>query len=524
MHIFRAARIHTLAPDGAVVREVGVDDGRIVAVGDDLSDRYPDADVTDYGSAVLTPGLRDGHTHPTLGLGLTQGIELTDLLLSEVRVRLHAAASTSSPGQWVSGWGLDPNIFTGIGFDGTVFDDVTGDVPIFLRMRDAHSAIINSAAIAAAGVTGRETFDDEARVDVDADGVPTGYLVELSALDLVGESVPTEPFDQRAKRLHTLLSAMAATGITATDVMDFSASSAELADAVEATSELPVRLRFSPWIQPGMSPAQLGEVADLIGTGGRRWHVGGVKFFIDGTVDNGTAWLDHADCFGQNVTSVWTDPVEYQAALRFFVEREVPTATHAIGDGGVRYALDSLAAAGVAGRTAPHRIEHIETIPDDLVARFADLGVIASMQPIHGTHHTRADLSDNWSTRLGPERAARGWRCADLLAAGVPVALGSDWPVTPFDARASMADAMLRRPVARPDLAPISPSQALTPMQALLGYTVFAAAASGTGSGRVEVGQRADFTVFGADPLDLSPAELASVPVMATVLDGRPVS
>ena len=173
---------------------------------------------------------------------------------------------------------------------------------------------------------------------------------------------------------------------------------------------------------------------------------------------------------------------------------------------------------------AAHRIEHIETIPDNLVARFAELGVAASMQPVHGTHHTRADRTDNWSVRLGGERAARGWRCRDLREAGVTVALGSDWPITPYDPRAMMADSILRRPVERPDVEPVQPEQALTALMALEGYTSHAAAAAGltAETGTISVGKLADLTVFEQDPLLVTPEELARTSVVATFVSGLP--
>lgn len=250
----------------------------------------------------------------------------------------------------------------------------------------------------------------------------------------------------------------------------------------------------------------------------------GVKFFIDGTIDNGSAWLEQPDAYGENHESVWTDPEDFQKALRFFVERGIPTATHAIGDQGVRYVLEALEASGDARHLAAHRIEHIETIPDDLVGRFAQLGVAASMQPVHGTHHTRADRTDNWSVRLGGERAARGWRCRDLREAGVTVALGSDWPITPYDPRAMMADSILRRPVERPDVEPVQPEQALTALMALEGYTSHAAAAAGLGQdmGSISVGKLADLTVFEQDPLLVTPDELARTSVVATIIGGLP--
>lgn len=526
--IILAGRIHTLDPQTEGATAIAVKEGRLLAVGsaeDVETYRGPGTATLDYGAATIVPGLNDSHTHVVYGLEFARGVQLTDLgPLNEVKRIIGEAARAADSGEWVIAWGLDPNLFTETGFNGKVFDDATRDVPMFLRMRDGHSAIINSAALAAAGITGAVEFADESWIDVDDDGQPTGYIVEFSALDLVTKAIPQESFELRAERLGTLLREMADVGIASTHVMDFVEGSAELAARLESPGELPVRLRFSPMVNAGVSRSELEEIAALQGTGGRRWKVEGVKFFIDGTIDNGSAWLEQPDIYGENNESVWTDPEDFQKALRFFVERGIPTATHAIGDQGVRYVLDALAAAGEDRYRAAHRIEHIETIPDDVVARFAELGVAASMQPVHGTHHTRADRSDNWSVRLGAERASRGWRCRDLREAGVTVALGSDWPITPYDPRAMMADSILRRPVEQPETKPIQPEQALTPLMALEGYTTHAAAAAGLGadSGSISVGKRADLTVFESDPLALAPEDLARARVLTTFLDGIP--
>ncbi len=515
------------APSADAPSAVAVAAGRVLAVGtpESLAGlRGPETIVDEFPGATIVPGLIDGHTHIVFGLELTRGVQLTDRPLDEVRAALASAAAATPEGEWIFGWGVDPNIFAASGFSGRIFDDVTAGRPLFLRMRDAHSAVVNSAAIAHVGLTGAERFPDESAVGVDADGSPTGYLLELAAMDLVLERVPPEPLDRRADRLTEVLAGMAASGITGTHVMDFHDGSREVLELLEERGELPLRLRFSPMVPPGSDDAALRGIAELQGLHGRRWRVDGVKFMIDGTVDNGSAWLAEPDCYGEGLRSIWTDPEAYRRALHFFAEQGIPTATHAIGDRGVSFVLDALESLGELRARAAHRIEHIETIPDETVPRFAALGVAASMQPIHGTRHTRADRSDNWSVRLGEERAAHGWRCKDLRDAGAVLALGSDWPVTPFDPRAMMAETILRVPLARPELLPVQPEQALSPLEALEGYTVHAARAIGVADeGAIRPGARAALTVFAADPLAVSPEELAETPVLATYVDGTRV-
>lgn len=163
-------------------------------------------------------------------------------------------------------------------------------------------------------------------------------------------------------------------------------------------------------------------------------------------------------------------------------------------------------------------------MPGGLAARFAALGVIASMQPTH-TAYTRADHSDEWSKRLGDERAWRAWRCRDLRDAGAYLALGSDRPIAHYDVRQVLATARLRRLPEAYDTEPVTAEQAPTGLMALEGCTSHAAVAAGEQqvSGRIAVGHRADLTAFGVDPVTAPADELGEAPVRLTVCGGRVV-
>lgn len=337
---------------------------------------------------------------------------------------------------------------------------------------------------------------------------------------LVDRVVPVEPFASRVERLAGLLRDMAATGLTGGHVMDCNGDTLDLLTALNEQGRLPLRLRVHPWCRPGDGVQGVPALIQLQGTGGRLWRVDGVKLFMDGTIDGGTAWLHEPDCHGESTRAYWLDPAEYRTAVAKLHAAGVGTATHAIGDAAVRYVLDALERLPRTG--VRHRVEHIETLPNEDVPRFGALGVIASMQPTHATDYTRANHRDNWSRRLGTERADHGWRCADIAATGAVLALGSDWPIAPFDPRTILAAAQLRRPPGRPDLAPVNPSQALTAEQALQGYTVAPAhaARSEHEAGMVCEGFHADLTVLAADPVDVPAQDLPAVPVTHTVVAG----
>ncbi|KOV56204.1 amidohydrolase [Streptomyces sp. MMG1121] len=513
--VLTGAQVRTLDPACPTASSVAVHDGVITVVGGeaDVRDwRGPGTEVVDLHGAHLVPGLVDAHSHPVWGLDMATGTDLSGVTdLAGLRATLARAERTEG---WVLGHGLDHNAFGGRSIRHDLIADVLDGAPAFLRLYDGHSALASAAALAAAGVSGPRAFAQHAEVVCDTAGRPTGHLVEHAAMDLVAGIAPRPSYDQRRARLLELLSAMAATGLTGAHVMD--GGDLDLVEAVARETVLPLRLRFAPWCMPGADDDALRELVRLQVRGGRHWLVGGVKFFMDGTVEGGTAWLEHPDCHGQGTAAFWPEPRAYAEAVRALHTAGVRTATHAIGDAAVRHVLDTVASLGPSGRGA-HRIEHIETAPDELLPRFAELGVAASLQPPH-TGYTRDDGTDEWSRRLGGDRAARAWRLRDLREAGATVALGSDWPIAPYDVRAVLTTA--RRPKGAAARRP-----GLTPLQALEGCTSHAAAAAGESgvAGRIAPGCRADLTALTVDPVHASADELAAAPVALTVTGGHVV-
>ncbi|MCX5608275.1 amidohydrolase [Streptomyces sp. NBC_00047] len=514
--VLTGARVRTLDPGRPEARAVAVRDGQITAVGDeaDVRDwRGPGTELIDLGGATLTPGLTDAHSHPVWGIEMAAGTDLSAVRdLEQLRAALRTAERTKG---WVVGHGLDHNAFGGQPVDRTLIEDALDGAPAFLRLYDGHSALASGPALAAAGITGPRTFAQRSAIVCDAGGRPTGHLVEHAAMALVGALVPKPTHAERRTRLVALLDAMAATGLTGAHVMDLGDGDVPaLLATVEYEGHLPLRLRLAPWCMPGADEEELAGLIELQRLAGRHWQVGGVKFFMDGTVEGGTAWLEHADCHGQGTDAFWPDPRAYARAVRVLDAAGVRTATHAIGDAAVRHVLDTVAALGGQARMR-HRIEHIETVPDDQLKRFAELGVIASMQPPH-TAYTRADHTDEWSRRLGEDRAGRAWRCRDLRDAGAVLALGSDWPIAHYDARQVLV-------TARSPLGAASAGPALTGLMALEGMTSHAALAAGEQqvAGRIAPGRRADLTAFALDPVTAGVDELAEAPVRLTMSGGR---
>jgi len=525
--ILVADQVHTMSGGGAATA-VAVRDGVIVGVGGEAEMAEligPGTRTLAYPGATIVPGLSDGHAHPLSGAGFAVGVDLRGVTsLPELRRELSTALADLKPGDWLQGWGLNPSAWGTERVTSAPVDETCGAVPTWIRLFDAHSALANTAALSAAGISGPREFSTGSRVDVDSSGNPTGLLLEFDAMELVLRLLPAEPIVERARRIKALLTEMAASGLTSVQVMDFNDEPFDVLRLIEDEGELPLRLRFSPWVEPKHSQEDWARILEWQGMGGRRWQIQGVKFFLDGTIDGGTAWLDAPDTHGESTHSVWSNSAEYAAAVRFFAANGTGTATHAIGDAAIRVALATLTQLPATGGEAPvHRIEHVETLPDDLLDAFPASGAVASMQPTHCTHFLRPDHADNWSERLGPDRAKDAWRTRSLAEAGVTLALGSDWPVAPFEPLAIMADAQLRRNVARPDLDPVGLDERLSAFQALEAYTMGSATAAGVAhaEGSLSVGKVADLTILAADPLAIAPAQLAETPVLATVVDGE---
>ena len=518
-------RIRTLDPARPSASAVAVSRGRIVAVGSDAEIRglcdARTAIVEGHG-ATLVPGLVDAHQHGLSAPYCVRGADLTGVhTLERLRETLARERARGGNGGWVLGWGLELSVFAGAGLTNDLIDDAVGSQPCLLRTSDVHTGLATRAALEAAGVRGPVVFDDGSRV-VCRDGVPTGELDEFSAVDLVtGVVPPLSPAESRAMVLDVLRQC-SAVGITAIHQMDGDELTLELARDLEQSEDLDVRLVIPVWQRPTTTPEETEAQLRLRDHGGRLWRGGVAKFFADGVIETGTGWLLVPDAKGGSTAPYWHDPSSFAAAVRRFSAAGFQCVTHATGDAAVRSALDAYRQAGPRS-SAPHRVEHAETIDDADLARFAAEGVVASMQPL-AMQLRQDDGSDLWTSALGPERCARAWRCRDLLEGGAVVPLGSDWPVAKRDPRIGMAWARLRREPGT-DRPPFEPGQRLSGLQALEGYTIMAARAAGDDdvAGRIREGMRADFTGFADDPVEVGGDELVGLPVVLTVVEGRVV-
>jgi predicted amidohydrolase YtcJ len=514
------ARVVTLDADRPAASAVAWRDGVIVAVGDDAAVREAcDArtQLIDARGAVVTPGLVDAHIHP-FHIEETRGADLTGCAtLAEVNDRL-ARERRRARDEWVLGWGLEYGVFGDAPITGEPLTGAAG-APALLTFMDGHTAVATAAALERAAVVGVEQFAEGSTIVVDERG-PTGELRELAAIERVRSVVPLLTDDELRAGVADLLRRLNTVGITGAHAMTGDPGTFDLVRELEAEDALTVRVIVPLWQKPDTPWDSMLDQVRLVGERGRLWRGGAAKFFIDGVIDTGTAWLFEPDTTGAGQHPFWPDPERYAAAVRLFAEHGFQCATHAVGDRAVAAALDAYRDAPATG--IAHRIEHLETVRPQEIERVAAEGIAASMQPLHMQWRT-ADGSDSWASRLGPERTARAFPTASLLQRGTLLVLGSDWPVATYDPRMGMCWARFRTAPGSDTV--FEPEQRLSGDTVLRGYTTNVARLVGesTCAGVLREGYHADITAFADDPRSMAAADLVDVPITLTVVDGNVV-
>ena len=298
-------------------------------------------------------------------------------------------------------------------------------------------------------------------------GVPTGELREAPAMELVATLVPERTRAERLDAYAGTLRRLGALGLTGGHVMLGWPWLLDDIEELEARGDLTLRCVVPLLMEPDVTDEELEALLALRDRAGARWRGGVAKFFIDGVIDSGTAWLFEPGPHGEGTEPFWPDPDRYAEVVVRCARGGFQCATHAIGDRAIAAALDAYREAGT-GPIAPHRIEHLETMRDTELARLAAEGVAASMQPLHAEGLDEPGPF-NWRDRLRPEQAAAGFRWADVRRSGAILALGSDWPVVTADPRPGLAWARLRRAPGHPERTPFAPGQALDALAALRG-------------------------------------------------------
>jgi len=518
------ARIHTMDAGRPQASAMAWDaGGRLLAVGDEALARFPDATRIDARGRTVVPGLIDAHGH-VMGLGLA--LLRADLVGAnsklEVMERLRAFARELPPDAWLLGRGWDQNDWPEKAFPTAAeLDAVFPDRPVWLERVDGHAGWANSVAMRAAGRDLSGDWQPEGgRILRGPDGQPTGIFVD-TAMALLEAAVPPPGAALAEEALERALDEAVRHGLTGVHDAGVSLEQLALYRRFADAGRLPLRIT-------AMADGDAAALTALCAMGTYRHPSGrllmrSVKLYADGALGSrGAALLaDYSDEPGHRGLLV-TEPSALRAAMEKARRCGVQVATHAIGDRGNREVLDAYAAVlgDAAGGDHRWRIEHAQVLALADIPRLATLGVIASMQPTHAT----SDMP--WAEqRLGPERIAGAYAWQRFRAAGVRLALGSDFPVEQVDPMLGLYAAVTRQDRdGRPPGGWLA-GQRLTPEQALRGFTLDAAHAGFAEAelGSLEAGKRADFVILDADPLSVDAARIDDIRVLATYVDGKPV-
>ncbi len=520
--------IYTLDPQHPVVRAVAVRDGRIIAVGSEGHVQAATASagrnegINLQGRAVV-PGLTDSHVHLTY-----QGLASQELQLGGARSIAEAVgrvadhARSLPPGTWLRGGGWDHSLWGGQWPSRSDLDAVCQATPAMLLRKDGHSIWVNSAALALAGISANTPDPVGGHIQRDRDGAATGILLE-SAIELIrAEAPPASPAERRAAlriAMHEALS-YGITSIHITPGICPSDGEETLADLQVMREHDEVRLRCLAHLSACNLDAAIA-LGLRSGLGDGWLRIGGLKLFADGSLGSESAeMLSHYES-RRHLGMATIEREVLEATVAQANANGISVAIHAIGDAANRKVLDAIELARGDGEppalAMPNRIEHCQVLHPQDIARFAALGVIASMQPIHCTSDM-AIAEALWGVRCAH---AYAWR--ELLASGATLAFGSDAPVETLNPWPGIHAAVTRQ---LPDGHPKGgwhPEQRLSIGEAISAYCIGPAIASGEAGqkGRIALGMRADMAVLTGDPFHSAPGELHAITAAMTLVGGK---
>jgi predicted amidohydrolase YtcJ len=407
-------------------------------------------------------------------------------------------------------------------------DEIFPDRPVFLEGYDGHTYWVNSKALALAGITRDTPNPSNGSIVRDPkSGDATGALKE-SAQDLVAKVIPKPSRAEKLLALHAGMKWANEHGITRVHSAGQDFEALDLFDEMRRRGDLTLRMYVTYFLDP---PELRPQDLDAIEHTRKKFHddwidAGAVKFMVDGVVESHTAAMlaPYSDDPSLKGKLFW-EPSKYKAAVAELDQRGLQLFTHAIGDYGVRTALDAYENAETRNNTRDRRprIEHIETIATSDIPRFGKLGVIASMQPLHSYPDT--NTLEVWARNAGPDRASRAWAWKSIADAGGHLAFGSDWPVVTLNPWEGVQTAVTRQTTEGQPEAGFVPVQRLTVAQVIDGYTLGAAFAGRRekSEGSIEVGKLADLIILSENIFDVDPHKIGATKVVTTVVGGRVV-
>ncbi|HZH89009.1 MAG TPA: amidohydrolase [Pyrinomonadaceae bacterium] len=545
-------RIFTADARGTIAEAVAVEGERIVAVGTsaEIARAYAGARTIDLRGRLVTPGFNDAHLHFINGGLSLMRVELSGAkTLAEAKARIAAKVRELPPGAWILGRGWDHTLWGGQWPTRADLDRVAPNNPVYVQRVDGHVSWTNTLALKQANVTRETRAPEGGEILHDAGGEPTGILKETAA-SLVGRVVPEPARAERMQAAERALAEARRYGITS--IQDNSGY-----EAVELYRELlqagKLTVRVAEWQNFEDTVEKLkGQRAEFASfkIDPLQIRLTALKGYVDGTLGSRTAAM--LAPFADDPHNSGIPRRTPEELTRMIAERDaagLQIALHAIGDRANRMALDGFQAAlgrasskptpspgvetgapakiaindpptGTARPASPprHRIEHSQVVAPADFARFRDLGVLASMQPSHAISDKR------WAeARLGEYRVQGAYAWHRMLAFGVRMPFGTDWPVEPLNPYLGLYAAVTRQSTEGDPAGGWWPQERLSIADAIRCYTSESAYASfeETQKGQIAPGMLADLAVHSRDLLSIKPEEILQTETVLTVFGGR---
>jgi predicted amidohydrolase YtcJ len=480
--------------------------------------------VIDAGGKLLLPGFNDAHVHFVSGGRQLDAVDLNDATSAQEFVRRIAEQAKKSPkDEWITGGDWDETKWSPAKLPTKeLIDSVTPNNPVFINRYDGHMSLANSIALRLAGVTAATPDPPGGSIVRDEKGNPTGALKD-AAMDYVFKVIPPLSHDQRLHAVQRALNHAASLGVTS--VQDMNPEYADIAIYSELLDrgQLTARIYAAPLITQGDDQVKIG-IRRAFGSSFLR--IGALKGYADGSLGSGTAYFFEPFNDQRGNRGLLSDEMHPISLMRDRMMKAdaagLQLCTHAIGDAGISAILDIYSeiekSHGKSDRRS--RIEHAQHMAAKDFDRFAQLGVIASVQPYHAIDDGR------WAEgRIGHDRASRTYAFRTFLNHGVRLAFGTDWNVAPLNPMLTLYAATTRATLDGKNPGGWFPEQKLTVAEAVQAYTMGSAYAEfqENDKGSITVGKLADMILVNDDIFSIDPNKIREEKVLRTIVGGQTV-
>lgn len=513
-------------PDGSYLTSDSVlfTGDRIVALG--ASARAVQADtVIDGSGGFVSPAFGDGHVHSIFGGLEQQFAPVRDFSDPHAIARSVGEWARAHPDvEWVRGEGFDHTLAPEGVFHASWLDAEVPDRPVVLRATDYHTVWVNSEALRRAGYARGVQQPHDGEIVLTDDGDPVGTLREWGAWRPVYDLIPRLPDETLVAALKFASDSFASAGLTWVQDAWVEPADVDAWLTAEHAGVLNFHADLALWADPNSWRDQLaGFVAsrDKVQAQSSRISATTIKFFADGVVESGTSAMlePFCDCPHSKGLPNWKAE-ELSAAVAAIDALGFTAHIHAIGDYGVRMALDAIEHASRVNTPWDRRwiIVHTQLVDPADLPRFAELGVIANFEPYWSKFDAwQSELSE---PRLGPERTHRQFQTATLAKLGAPISFGSDWPVTTYAPLEGMQVAVTRK--LNRETPSWMPEECISVDEALAGYTTGVAyQAKRSDAGEIRPGAVADLVLLASDPRVVDPMTIGEIPVIGTWCRGE---